>query len=162
MLYLLDSNVLICAHSQYYPIDRIPQFWNWLNGEGLAGRAKIPLEIYKEIDGKDDLLTKRVAEKETRNALILNEEVDDNILNDQVIRKGYAPDLNDAEFKQAGNDPFLVAYALMGENRCVVTKEVSKPSQTRGNRKIPDVCKELGVFCIIDFSFYKQHDFRIQ
>lgn len=35
MLYLLDANVLIRAHSDYYPIDRIPQFWEWLIREGM-------------------------------------------------------------------------------------------------------------------------------
>ena len=40
MLYLLDANVLIGAHNYYYPIDRIPQFWKWLIGEGDAGARK--------------------------------------------------------------------------------------------------------------------------
>jgi hypothetical protein len=29
-LYLLDANVLIPAHEDYYTIDRIPHFWEWL------------------------------------------------------------------------------------------------------------------------------------
>ena len=29
-LYLLDANVLIRAHEDYYPVDRIPPFWTWL------------------------------------------------------------------------------------------------------------------------------------
>ncbi len=27
-LYLVDANVLIRAHEDYYPLDRIPQFWD--------------------------------------------------------------------------------------------------------------------------------------
>lgn len=49
MVYLLDANVLIRAHEDYYPIDRIPQFWAWLASLGGAGTAKIPFEIYGEI-----------------------------------------------------------------------------------------------------------------
>ena len=30
LLYLLDANVLIDADRDYYPIDRVPEFWNWL------------------------------------------------------------------------------------------------------------------------------------
>ena len=29
-LYLMDANVLIRAHADYYPLDRLPQFWAWL------------------------------------------------------------------------------------------------------------------------------------
>ena len=44
MLYLLDANVLIQAHEEYYPLDRIPQFWVWLVEEAVAGYAKMPFE----------------------------------------------------------------------------------------------------------------------
>ncbi len=30
MLYLLDANVLIDADRDYYPIDRVPEFWDWI------------------------------------------------------------------------------------------------------------------------------------
>ncbi|MCY4508918.1 MAG: DUF4411 family protein [Acidobacteria bacterium] len=30
MLYLLDANVLIDAHRDYYPLGRVPEFWDWL------------------------------------------------------------------------------------------------------------------------------------
>lgn len=30
MLYLLDANELITAHNLYYPIDVVPEFWEWL------------------------------------------------------------------------------------------------------------------------------------
>ena len=56
MLYLLDANVLIRAHGDYYPIDRVPPFWNWLIAEGEAGHVKIPFEIYDEIAIGNDAL----------------------------------------------------------------------------------------------------------
>lgn len=39
MLCLLDANVLIGAHNDYYPIDRMPQFWEWLTREEVAVHA---------------------------------------------------------------------------------------------------------------------------
>lgn len=161
MLYLLDANVPIRAHSDYYPIDRIPQFWEWLIGEGNAGHVKIPFEIYGEITDGNDMLAKWAAEKETRAALLLDEEVDTDIYN-RVIGQAYAPDLNEIELEQVGRDPFLIAYALAGEERCVVTKEVSKPSKQRGNRQVPDACDDLGVRWVTDFEFYRERDFRIE
>ena len=49
MLCLLDANVLIDANRDYYPIERVPEFWDWLVEMGELGRVKIPLEIYEEI-----------------------------------------------------------------------------------------------------------------
>ena len=54
MLYLLDANALIDANRDYYPIDRVPEFWDWLVAKGERGQVKIPLEIYEEVtDGND-------------------------------------------------------------------------------------------------------------
>lgn len=160
MLYLLDANVLIRAHGDYYPIDRVPPFWEWLTEEGTNGHVKIPFEIYDEIASGNDLLAQWIAEKDARDALVLDEEVDGDIFN-QVLDQAYAPDLTDTELVEAGRDPFLVAYARMGEERCIVTKEVSKPSKLRGRRKVPDACNIFGVPWMTDFRFYQARDFRI-
>lgn len=44
-LYLPDANVLIRAHEDYYPIDRIPPFWDWLLEQALQSRLKMPLQV---------------------------------------------------------------------------------------------------------------------
>ena len=49
MLYLLDANVLISAHEDYYGIDQVPQFWDWLLKVAKAGQVKMPFEIHQEI-----------------------------------------------------------------------------------------------------------------
>jgi len=38
-----------------------------------------------------------------------------------VLEHGYAPDLNDVEIEEIGKDPFLIAAALAGPDRAVVT-----------------------------------------
>ncbi len=48
-LYLPDVNVLIRADGDYYPIDRIAPFWEWLLEQAEQGRVKIPQQIYKEV-----------------------------------------------------------------------------------------------------------------
>ncbi len=54
MLYLLDANTLIDAKRDYYPIDRVPEFWDWLVFHGQQGNIKIPIEVYEEFaDTKD-------------------------------------------------------------------------------------------------------------
>ena len=46
MLYLLDANVIITAHNTYYPIDRVPEFWEWLQHRGQSDQVKIPIEEF--------------------------------------------------------------------------------------------------------------------
>ena len=48
-MYLLDANVLIRADADFYPLERIPQFWEWLIEMGNSDQVKLPLEIYQEI-----------------------------------------------------------------------------------------------------------------
>jgi len=62
--------------------------------------------------------------------------------------------------KKVGQDPFRIAYALAEADRVVVTKEVSRPSKQRANRKVPDVCNDLGVRWMKDFDFFKILNFK--
>ncbi len=160
MLYLLDANVLIRAHEDYYPLDRVRPFWDWLLAEAEADYAKLPLEIYEEIKPASGPFNDWINDSDVKDLLILDEEVDSGVFN-QVIDTAYAPDLTDHELNEAGRDPFLVAYGLMGLERAVVTKEISKPTQQRGRRKLPDACAIMKVPWMTDFQFYRERNFRI-
>ena len=160
MPYLLDANTLIRANGDYYPIVRIPQFWDWLINCGRTGLVKIPNEIADEVTRGTDDVSDWLKSPDARDALRLNEDVDPDILR-RVVYDGYAPDLNDSELEQIGMDPFLIAYAIASADRTVVTKEHSRPKSLRQNRKVPDVCDALGVRWLTAFAFYKEADFRI-
>ncbi len=160
MLYLLDANVLIDANRHYYHIDRVPEFWEWLQHLGHKDLAKVPREFYEEIRGGNDELAAWIRPNEVQEDLLLGEEADATLVS-RVVDQGYAPDLRDDEVVAIGRDPFLIAYALASPtNRCVVTSEVSKPRTQRQNRKIPDVCRSLSVRCIHPFEFFRTLDFR--
>jgi len=164
MLYLIDSNVLITAHSTYYPIDRVPEFWEWLHHVAEKGLVKMPLEQYEEIeDGSDDeekdLLYAWVQAKGRKEILVLDEVASVDVVQ-LVTITGYAANLTDDEVEQLGKDPFLIAYGLVAPaDRCIVTNEVSKPKRTRQNRHIPDVCKTLNVNCCDAFHLIKKLGF---
>lgn len=161
MLYLLDANVMIRAHEDYYPIDRIPQFWTWLTDQGRNGVVKIPYEIYEEISVSTGRLHDWLTERETKGIMVLDQEIDRVLLN-KVLAEGYAPDLNDSETEKVGQDPFLIGYALADPtNVTIVTKEVSAPSKQRANKRVPDVCKSFRIRCINDFEFYRELNFKI-
>ena len=160
MLYLLDANVLIRTNNAFYPIDRIPQFWDWLQNMGENGVVKLPSEIYNEIAQYDDLLANWAKRTEVQQVLLLNERANQSTLS-EVVEKGYGTKLSVPKLARTGADPFLITYALMGNNRTVVTREISKPKKTGVNIKIPDVCNSLNIPWMVDFEFYKTLDFRI-
>ena len=160
MLYLLDANVLIRANADYYPLARLQPFWDWLIEIGISGAAKMPFEIYYEISSANGPLPDWINSQCVRKAILLKEKVNRKQFN-LVINKGYAPDLTDAEFEEAGRDPFLITYAKMGTDRVVVTKEVSKKTKVRGRRKVPDACDIMGVPWMNDFQFYNELGFRV-
>ena len=159
-LYLLYANVLIRAHEDYYPIDRIPPFWAWLQQQAAIGIIKTPRQIYDEVAPSNDLLGDWLRQAAVKVALVLAEPTDTARVR-HVIENGYAPDLNDIELENIGRDPFLIAAALGGANRVVVTREVSRPSKRRANRKLPDVCAAFGLAAINDFALYRVLRFGI-
>ena len=166
MLYLLDANVLITANNLYYPIDRVPEYWDWLCYMGTLGHVKMPFEIFEEVkegpdDAEKDLLFAWLREDANKNALLLDERVNPALVQ-KVIVEGYAADLTDDEIEQIGRDPFLIAYGLAAEARCVVTVETSAPKKQRQNRKVPDVCRALGVKCCNPFEFSRALGFKTQ
>jgi hypothetical protein len=159
-LYLLDANVLIRAHADYYPIDRIEPFWVWLLGQAEGAHVKMPIEIYDEVAGSKDLLGQWLRRPEVKRAIIHGETTDLAFVQ-TVIARGYAPDLTDVEIEKVGRDAFLVAATRGLLDRVVVTREVSRPSAQRANRKVPDICKTFGIRCIDDYQLWRVLDFRI-
>ena len=158
MIYLIDANVLIRAHEDYYPLDRVPQFWTWLEQEALAGNIQMPFEIHNEIAISRGLLKEWICDQKIKQALILDEEPDDDLV-DRVLIEGYGENLTDSDLEKIAQDPFLIAYALAAEDRVVVTKETPRPRAQRANRKIPDVCDTLNLKWMTDFELYRILEF---
>lgn len=163
MVYLLDANVLITAHHFYYPVDGVPEFWEWLVHQGNAGVIKMPIETLEEVkdggtDAERDLLYAWIHERENRAAIQFDGQVRPELV--QQVLTLYAPDLTDDELETIGRDPFLIAHALEDPaNRTVITTEVSKRTLQRQNRKIPDVCADLGVTCQDTFAMLRALNF---
>lgn len=162
MLYLLDANVLIDADRDYYPIDRVPEFWYWLLYQATQGKALMPTEVYDEVvlpkSSNPGLLERWLTEN--RNEMVFQGTVDPALVA-KVVETGYGNDLTDEEVEKIGRDPFLVAYALVDpNNRVVVTTEHSRPTRTRANRHIPDVCRGFGIRAIDTFGFIRELNFR--
>jgi hypothetical protein len=120
----------------------------------------MPREIYDEVAQSSDVLGDWLRQPEVKAAIILSEPTDPSRVR-HVIGHGYAHDLNDIEVESLGRDPFLIAAGLGGLDRVIVTREVSRPSKLRANRKIPDVCGAFGLRVINDFALYRELKFSI-
>lgn len=165
MLYLLDANTLIDAKRDYYPLDRVPEFWDWIAYHGSQGNIKIPMEMYEEFvdtkdkDGNKDELATWAEQTTIKESLLLAEEAEQDLVA-RITYGGYVANPTDDELVKIGRDPFLISYALKDlENRCIVTTEASRPSRQGANRHIPDVCKAFNVKCINTFKLIKQLNF---
>lgn len=162
MLHLLDANVLIDSARDFYQLDRVPQFWDWLLRQGEDGRIAIPREIWEEFKDGRDALGEWARSDAVKEHLVLPEEPDPTLVN-RVVTTGYGPNLTDDEIERLGRDPFLVAFALVEpRNRRVVTTEASRPSRLGANRHVPDVCSDLGVQCFGTVDLINELDFRIR
>lgn len=157
MLYLLDANVLIDANRDYYPITRVPEFWEWLLHVTEQALVKMPAEICHEILKGDDDLKHWLNNHKMK--IQLNENVQPELVRYATIN-GYGDSLDDVEIEKVGRDPFLLAHCLADrENRCTVTTEVSKPKKIRANRHIPDVCRDLRIKCCDTFELLRSLNF---
>jgi len=138
---------------------RFPIFWDWLLHNGAEGSIKIPIEQYEEVIAGNGDLVDWLKTEEVKDALLLDEEADPGLVAEVTIQ-GYASDLDENELERIGRDPFLIAYGYAAvEERFVVTFENSSPSKKRANRKVPDVCKKLGVKCGTIFEIIDLLDF---
>ena len=125
---------------------------------GTEGRVRIPREIFDDIVRGNDELVDWL--KRHRPSLVLDEYAPRELVA-YVTEQGYANDLADDDVEKIGSDAFLIALALADAgSRCVVTTESSKPSRTRANRHVPDVCKDLNIDCIDTFQLIRHLDFR--
>jgi hypothetical protein len=159
MLYLLDSNVLIDANRDYYPIDRVPEFWSWLEDLGTRGIVKVPFEILDEFRTGNDALGTWARDSQVEDVLLLDEEADTSLVQ-RATGEGYGRGLTDVQLERIGRDPFLLAYCLVNPaDRCVVTTEFSKPTATGHNRRLPDVCGSFGVSCLHTYQLTRQLNF---
>lgn len=137
---------------------RFPVFWRWLAHMAQQGSIKIPREQYEEIIGGNGELVDWLKEEEIKDAIILDEEADPELVT-AVTLEGYG-NLDENGIETVGRDPFLISYGYADrENRTAVTFERSSPGKQGARRKIPDVCNDLGVNCRDLFQLIDELDF---
>ncbi len=172
MIYLLDANVLIDAHDKYYPIDQVPQFWEWIIENAKQNRIKMPFEMLAEVKAgglnrsrdldEDKLL--RWLRSEDREKNLRYDRAPNRELVNMVFKRGYElPRPSTDELRKIGKDPILIAYALARPNSSIVTLENKQESSTdamkKHKRSIPYVCRKLNLRSIDTFELIRELHF---
>lgn len=139
MKYLFDSDILINSN-RYVPRKRFGSFWDKIEEYIESDEIGILKIVRNEIEkGTDDLynwLSRFPATK------FINEKAEEEVL---LIVKDIVnkyPDLVNPLNTGDQADPYLVAYAKV-RNLSVITYE-----SPRSPKKIPEICKTMGVNCM--------------
>ncbi len=172
MLYLLDANVLIDAHDKYYPIDQVPQFWDWIIENARQTRIKMPFEMLAEVKAgqpnrnkelDDDKLLLWLKSENREKDLRYIESPNREFVN-KVFKNGYElAHPTEDELRKIGKDPLLIAYAMAVPNSCIVTLENKQVNTTdamkKHKRSIPFVCRKLNIRSINTFELIRELKF---
>jgi hypothetical protein len=131
IFYYIDSSALIHGWRRAYRPKNFGFVWERLDLLIREGRLKASIEVFTELEKKDDELFAWC--KERRSYLVV--EID-NACQMEVIRiMGAYPRLVDTVRGRSGADPFVIALAATGRPPMTVVTE-----ENPGKQKIPDVC----------------------
>ena len=131
LIYSVDSSALIHAWRRIYRPKNFGFVWDGFDALIAEGRFKASIEVYNELQKKDDELFAwcKVRKEE------MFVEIDDNTqtIVAQIMRDH--PKLVDTTKGRSGADPFVIALAAtVNPTMTVVTEEAP------GKSRIPDVC----------------------
>lgn len=134
MLYLLDANTLIDAKRDYYGIDRVPEFWDWLVHHGQLENIKIPVEVYEEFadqkdgDGNKDALASWAEQADVQQALKFEEDADPDLVS-RITYGGYVKNPTDDQLVTIGRVPFLISTPCRTRKTAVLSRRRSQSRQ---------------------------------
>jgi len=142
VVYCVDTSSLIHAWARAYPPQRFPGLWAAFDDLIEAGRMVASIEVYNELQKKDDDVFAWA--KERKDALF--RDIDDDTQSAVITVMAKYPKLVDTSTGKSGGDPFVIAQAIaLGSSCCVVTQEVGGSDRSP---KIPYVCRQEGIDCI--------------
>src|SRR5262245_45100646 len=131
-IYSADSSALIHGWRRIYRPKNFGLVWDRLGVLIEEGRLKASIEVYNDLEKKDDELFKWC--KDRKEKLVV--EIDDNIQAHVARIMKAHPRLVDTVKGRSGSDPFVIALAAStNPTMMVVTEEYA------GKVRIPDVCK---------------------
>jgi len=138
IVYSIDSSALIHGWRRVYRPKNFGFVWERFDTLIEEGRLRASIEVYNELEKKDDELFKWCKDRK-ENVFV---EIDNDTQNHVArILRNY-PRLVDTAKGRSGADPFVIALAATTKPFMVVVTE-----ETPGKTKIPDVCLAEKIQC---------------
>lgn len=157
--YVLDTNVFIQAHRQWYRLSFAPGFWSFILDQHKHGVVVSIDRVRKEIK-KGDKLYDWVDKTAPRSLFASSKQVAVGNKYKEIINSVMANPKYDGSAKAlfaTDTDCWVMAYAY-AYDMTIVSHEVS--SQAKGRVKMPDICKQFGIK--YQDTFYMLEELRIR
>lgn len=142
--FVLDTSVFIQAYKDYYSMDLVPAFWDFLVQANRAGTVYSIDRVYQELEAKDDALFDWA--KDNLSVFTPSTGTDvASVYHDMVNWVQNNQNFTDAakhKFARVA-DGWLASYAKV-HGSVLVTQE-SYDARTRSNVKIPNLCQQYGI-----------------
>ena len=140
-IYCVDTSALIHAWRRAYPPKRFPKLWDAIDQLIDDKRMIASLEVYFELQKKDDEVSEWAKERKDT----LFHDIDETSQAAVVELMANYPKLVDTSTGKSGADPFVIALAKSPPTSTVVTQEAGGSAKSP---KIPFVCQVEGLTCI--------------
>lgn len=149
--YSIDTSALIHGWHRAYRPKNFEIVWRNMDKLIDEGRLKASIEVWSEIEKKEDELLGWC--KDRKSALFV--EIDDECQAAVAHIMGAHPRLVDTAKGRSAGDPFVIGLAMSSTPRLTVVTE-EKP----GRHRIPDVCSAEGVPWFGLADMIEQEDWR--
>lgn len=150
-VYSIDSSALIHAWRRAYRPKNFGFVWAGFDLLIEEGRLRASIEVYNELERKDDELLAWCKDRKEKMFLEIDEEIQA-IVTD-ILREH--PRLVDTVKGRSGADPFVIALAETTKPFMKVLTE-----EMPGKTKIPDVCDARSVKCINLADMIEEEDWK--
>lgn len=135
-IYSIDSSALIHGWCRVYRPKNFGFVWSGMDSLIEASRLRCSIEVYNELERKDDDLFAWC--KERKESMVVEIDDDTQSILSEIMRDH--PRLVDTVKGRSGADPFVIALAQTTNPFMTVVSE-----ETPGKTKIPDVCNARNI-----------------
>jgi hypothetical protein len=137
-VYSIDSSALIHGWRRIYRPKNFGFVWERFDALMEEGRLRASIEVYNELEKKDDELFRWCKDRKENMFVEIDEDTQNHVT--RIMRNH--PRLVDTVKGRSGADPFVIALAATTNPSMVVVTE-----EFAGKTRIPDVCLAERIDC---------------
>jgi hypothetical protein len=152
-VYSIDSSALIHAWRRAYRPKNFGFVWDRLSELVTEARLRASIEVYSELEKKDDELFKWCKDRKQAMFVEIDAETQKHLKRIMTAH----PRLVDTVKGRSGADPFVIALAATANPAMVVVTE-----EFAGKTRIPDVCAAEKIQCCTLADMIEREDWKFE